>query len=632
MENIDHFHITDYFVFAATLVASLSIGLFFAFRKRKGYNSTDYFFGGGKLNAFPVALSFVVTFQSSLLILGDSAEVYGYGMLFGLRVPGIIIAYTVGGLIAVPIFRPMRITSIYQYFNMRYGANEVRFLAVFAGSMFMVMYMATITLGTSVALYSVMGIPQWLTIIVYTVITAIYTSLGGFKAVIWTDVFQLVVMVTGILATLIKSTIDAGGPSAVSELSNGRLDVADFRLDPTIRLTLWSVIFGSITQFMIIIFSQMGLQRINSTPDLKTAYIMFGISTPIYCLFITCVCLEGVTIFAYYSSIGCEPLASGRITNINEVVPTAVLDLFGHMPGFPGLFIASLSSAALSSLSSCLTALSSITFEDIIKIRYRHISDQNATKIAKIVVFVYGGMSMGITFLLTLMSGGVTAIFQSFVGSLDGPTCGIFILSIFFLRSTSRGVIIGAVSGMIISMVFNLGQTFLSAAPNEYLPLGPIDKCYATNSSNTSLLLSNISTVSTYYWHTDLAEEEVSIPNYFNRSTISPDTTNANSSGLDALKTIFGVSYMWFSFIGFVVTLFVGIFASLCTKPTPKDKVDYICMFPLPDRFCSIFPEGYFYSKTQRLDAKKEESDGLVENDIDKVMLDVFERDDPINI
>ena len=62
-----------------------------------------------------------------------------------------------------------------------------------------------------------------------------------------------------------------------------------------------------------------------------------------------------MTTFAYYSSIGCEPLASGRISNINEIIPTAVVDLFGHMPGFPGLLIASLSSAALSSMFSCLT-------------------------------------------------------------------------------------------------------------------------------------------------------------------------------------------------------------------------------------------------------------------------------------
>ena len=441
MENKNYFHTVDYIVFAATLIASLSIGLLFAFRKRIGYNSRDYFFGGGTLNALPVALSLVVTFQSSLLILGDSSETYGYGMYFGMRIPGIFLAYVIGAIITVPIFHPLKITSIYKYFSMRFGSNEVRFLAAAAGAMYLVFYMAIITVGTSIALNSVMGLPYWITIIVYTAVTTVYTSLGGFKAVIWTDVFQLVVMVTGILATLTKSTIEAGGPSAVYDLSNGRFDVSDIRLDPTIRYTLWSVTFGSITQFMVLYFSQMGLQRISSTPNTTTAYIMVAISTPVYCLFILFVSFEGVTIFAYYSSIGCDPLASGRISNINEIIPRAVVDLFGHMPGFPGLFIASLSSAALSSLSSCLTALSSITFEDIIKVKYGSISDQSATKLAKIVVFLYGAVSLGLAFLLTLVPGGVTAIFQSFMGSIDGPTCGIFILSIIVLRTTPKGII-----------------------------------------------------------------------------------------------------------------------------------------------------------------------------------------------
>ena len=169
----NYFHVLDYIVFTATLVASLLIGLLFAFRRRSGYNSRDYFFGGGKLNALPVALSLVVTFQSSLMILGDPAETYAYGMYFGIRVVGIIIAYFLGAIITVPVFHPLKITSIYKYFSLRFGSNDVRFLAATTGSIYLVFYMAMITVGTSIALNSVMGLPHWVTIIVYTAITAV---------------------------------------------------------------------------------------------------------------------------------------------------------------------------------------------------------------------------------------------------------------------------------------------------------------------------------------------------------------------------------------------------------------------------------------------------------------------------
>ena len=637
MENRNYFHVADYVVFAATLVLSLSIGLLFAVRKKKGYNSRDYFFGGGKLNALPVALSLVVTFQSSLMILGDSAETYAYGMYFGMRVPGICIAYILGALITVPTFHPLKITSIYKYFSMRFGSNDVRFLAAAAGSMYLVSYMAIITVGTSIALNSVMGLPYWITIIVYTAITTIYTSLGGFKAVIWTDVFQFVVVALGVLATLTRSTIEAGGPSAVTALSQGRYDVSDIRLDPTIRYTLWSCSIGAITQFMILFFSQMGLQRITSTPTTRTAYIMVAITTPVYCLFILLVSFEGVAIFAYYSSIGCEPLASGRLSNINQIIPTAVVDLFGHMPGFPGLFIASLSSAALSSLSSCLTALSSITFEDIIKVKFGTITDQTATKLAKIVVFIYGGLSMGLAFLFTLVPGGVTAIFQSFMGSIDGPTCGIFIISIFFLRATPKGVIIGGVSGMVLSMVLNLGQTFLGAGDNEYLPLGPTDSCPATNGTSLSTPL-NMSVVSNGSYSSPLAgishtygfSAAESTNGYLNYSVVTDSPTNPEETH-NVLKTIFGISFMWFSLIGFLTTIIVGIAVSLCCNPHAEEKVQHICLYPLPDKFCELFPNGFFYSKTERKNADKARANEvLMDDSSEKGYKDVFERDDPL--
>ena len=597
------------------LIVSMAIGLFFAFHNKKGYSSSDYFFGGKNMRAIPVALSFIVTFQSSLMILGVPAEVYGYGMKFALEIIGILIALILGAWIAVPIFQPLKITSIYRYFTLRYGSNEVRFVAATGGIIYFVFYMATVVLGTCMALRSVIGVPFWVTVIVYTVITAIYTSLGGFKAVIWTDVFQLIVMVTGILATLIKSTIKAGGSSGVHRFAEERLKIDDFRLDPTLRYTVWICTFGPITQFLIMFFTQAGFQRIKSMPNAKSAYLMFLISSPLYLIIQTLCFFEGLTVFSYYSSTGCDPLASGRISNINEVVPTAVLDLFGEMPGFPGLFIASLSSAALSTLSSCLTGLSSMTFEDIIKIRYPAMSDNKATQLSKIVVFIYGAFSMGLTFLMALLKGPVTAIFQAAMGSIDGPICGIFVLSMFFRRSTTKGVLTGAFTGMLVSMALNLGQTFISVPSHEYLPLGPTDSCFTSNVTSISSPLPNVTHESvTSLYLLDIAQPE-------NMTYVPiPVETSADRS---ILQNIFGVSFMLFSLIGFLVTIFVGVIASLLTKPTPKDKIDAMTLYPLPDRFCSAFPEGFFYSKTNRLESKilKEEIDELMKESKEQIQL-----------
>ena len=603
------FHAVDYAIFGAMLASSMAIGMFFAFHKKKDYSSADYFFGGKKMRSIPVALSFVVTFQSSLMILGYPAEVYGYGMKYSLMLIGVSISFILGAIIVVPIFRPLQITSIYKYFTLRYGSNEVRFVAAAGGIVYFVFYMAVVVLGTCVALRSVLGVPFWATVITYTVITTIYTSLGGFKAVIWTDVFQLVVMVTGILATLIKSTIKTGGSSAVHKLAKERFYIEDFRMDPTLRYTVWICMFGPITQFLVMFFTQAGFQRIKSTQTTKSTYIMIFLSTPLYCAFGLLCCFEGVALFSYYSSTGCDPLASGRISNINEVVPTGVLDLFGDIPGLLGLFIASLSSAALSTLSSCLTGLSSITFEDIIKIRYPTMSDKNATNLSKAVVFIYGAISMGLTFLMSLLSGPVTAIFQAAMGSIDGPTCGIFVLSIFFRRSTTKGMLFGALSGMLVSMTLNLGQTFVTVPSYEYLPLGPTGSCVRPSLSNISVNFSNTSNEPAIY-----LPVLPTLPSSMNSTSSMYIDSSADDNAVTLLQKVFGVSFMLFSLIGFLVTIIIGCIVSLLTKPTPKEMVDNRTLYPVSDRLCSIFPDSFFYSKTDKMkdEVTSEEADNLM--------------------
>ena len=593
-ERTASFHIIDYVIFVATILASLGIGLFFGFCKKKDFSSVDYFFGGKKLRYLPVALSFVVTFQSSLLILGVPAETYGYGIKFSLETIGIIISFILGAIV-IPVIRPLPITSIYKYFNLRYGSNEVRFLAAAGGIIYFMFYMAAVVVGTCIALNSVMNIPFWATVVTYTVVTTIYTSFGGFKAVIWTDVFQLVIMITGILATLIKATIESGGPSEIGTLAKNRFNAADFRVDPNLRYTVWALMFGPITQFLVMFFTQAGLQRIKSTPTAASAYMMLAISGPIYCAIVILTAYEGVALFAYYSAIGCDPLASGRISNINEVAPIAVLDLFAAMPGFPGLFIASLSSAALSTLSSCLTGLSSITFEDIIKVKYPDMSDRKATKWSKIVVFLYGAIAMGMSFLLSFVPGPVYTMFQAFMGSIDGPTCGIFILSIFFLRSTTKGMMIGALSGMTVSMTLNLGQTFISIPSSKYLPLGPTDNCFVSdigNDSDLAINTTNVVEIGSYVGAT------TTLYNIQNATTLTAtDTVVDHVNNTTVAQKIFGISFMLFSLIGFLVTTIVGVVTSLLTQPTPKDQVDTTTLYPLPQRFCSLFPDGFFYSK-----------------------------------
>ena len=551
------FEVPDYVVFIGTVLLSFLIGIFFGWwEKRKQHDTPeDYFLAGRKSKTIPVTLSFVVTFQSSIMVLAFPAEGYLYGMQYMFMAISGGIAYIFSAYFVVPVFHPLKLTSVYEYLNLRFGDNILRNVCMVIGVIYYLFYMGTVTYGTSVALEVVMGIPFWATIISYVMLTTIYTSIGGIRAVIWTDCFQFIIMFTGFVAIVIKGTMEAGGPSEV--INTDRFDFVKFSADPRIRYTFWNLSFGSIIFWLYYSYSQAAMQRVFSTPTVQAARNLYLICCPIYNLVVIMAVLEGGVIFAYYSRKGCDIYAGKIVDNVNAIIPYTIMDLFNQMPGLPGLFIAALSSAAFSTLSSCLSSLAAIAYEDVIKVRHPNLKPAFGTKISKIMTLVFGAVAMGIAFLISAMPGSIQAISQSIFACMDGPMCMIFILAPMWRRATTKGLLTGAVVGMVVVMWLNMGKLFFSDNDPQLLPQGPTHNCDALrdgyNATEAAFKYSNTTNMNS----TTLT---------YNTTTMAPQS----EPELTFFQHIYSISYVWFSSIGFVLSMIVGISVSLCTKQTGK--------------------------------------------------------------
>lgn len=558
------FTVFDILVFVITILVTFLIGVVFAVREklRKKNNPDYYFVAGRKSNLFPVTLSFVVTFQSSILMLGYPAEIYIYGTIVIYNIVGILFSFLFTAIFVVPVFYPLKLTSVYQYFHLRFRNNCLRYLAMSTGIFYSVFYMGTVTYGTCVALEVALGIPVWSTIIFYTMVTAIYTSVGGIKAVMWTDVFQFFVMVTGILAVIIKGTIDAGGPQYVVNLAKSRLDISEIGIDPRIRYTMWNLCIGTIPIWLYTSYMQPAMQRVYSTRNIKSARYLYVLTAPVYSAVLVLICIEGTVMFAYHVSKNCDILEGGVVQNVNALVPFTVFQLFRNQPGLSGLFIAALSSAALSTLSSCLSSLSAIVYTDVIRVRHPNISEASGTKISKLVVLLFGIIAMGMTFLISALPGTVMALFRKFMASLDGPTCGVFLLSTMFRRATTKGVFTGAIVGMAFPLWMNLGRLFSNLPSDPRLPSGPTNNCDIYTAFNSS------------YTHMYTAVANFSQSN----TSVQIETQEyGKEENVSALHDLYSISYAWLSLCGGLVTLLVGIVVSLLTKR--QNNVDERCIF-----------------------------------------------------
>lgn len=563
MGTLSRFTAADYVIFFLTIAISMSIGIFFAaWERRKKHNTPEhYFLAGRKLKSLPLALSFIVTFQSSILFLGFPAE----GYLFGSTLAFHTIAYALGtifsSLVVIPLFHPLKLISVYQYLYLRYGDRYLQMYTLVTGMIYSLLYMGTVTYGTCVALELVMGLPVWATILIYTIVTFLYTAIGGIKAVIWSDVFQFVVMFTGIVAVVVKGTNDTGGVTSVFENGKDRFSYIEVGADPRLRYTVWNLSIGCVSIFINFSFMQPAMQRIYSTPSVRTARHLYWISIPGFSIMMILATISGTVIFAYYSSKGCDIYEAGIVKNMNAIMPFAVLDLFQEQPGLAGLFIAALSSAALSTLSSSLNSLSAVSYIDIISIKYPNMSADTSTKVSKVFVIFYGVLAMGTAFLCTAIPGSVMAVFTALGACVGGPTCGIFLLSMMFRRATTKGVFTGAILGSAIPIWIYFGRMFSDVPSDPFLPGGPTDQCQNLTESLGITYTSDYAV--------------------FNTSTQTTLVTSQPTGSIDndqpAIHEFYKVSFMLWSMTGCCITIIVGTLASLLTKP--PESFDERCLF-----------------------------------------------------
>lgn len=174
---------------------------------------------------------------------------------------------------------------------------------------------------------------------------------------------------------------------------------------------------------------QAQMQRFFSLRTLKSArmsLIIFIIG--VYCI-ISMSAYNGLLAYATYHD--CDPLTTKLITARDQLVPLLVMKVLGDYPGLPGMFIAGVFSAALSSLSTGLNSLVAVTLEDFIKPTWPDLSEQRIGWIMRSFVIVYGIIAVALVFVVEKL-GAVLALSATLSGSSIGPLLGLFTLGLFF--------------------------------------------------------------------------------------------------------------------------------------------------------------------------------------------------------
>jgi len=347
----------------AIIVAYLAgITAFGAHFRRGQKNLRDYFLGGRTAPWWAIAGSIVATETSTLTIIGTPAIAYAGNLAFLQLVMGYLVARVILCVVLVPQYFQGEFYTAYQLLEKRFGARMKRAAAV--------VFMATRALAEGVRISAIgkvvsvaFGTGEKWSIAIVAALTLAYTFEGGMRAVIWTDVAQLALYLSGSLAAfaLLLHKIPGGWTEVTqaAAVAGGKLRVFDFAFSLTKSYTFWSGLIGGTFLTMASHGTdQTMVQRLlaaRSERDSKRALLGSGVVVfAQFALFL----IIGVMlfVFAQHASLA-VPADTDRI--FPEFVVT-------QMPvGLAGLVLASIFAMAMSNASGSLNSLASSSVIDL---------------------------------------------------------------------------------------------------------------------------------------------------------------------------------------------------------------------------------------------------------------------------
>ena len=434
---LDQFGRLNTAILTAYLASMVTIGLVLAGRQK---TTEDYFLAGRRMPWLAVGMSMFASLTSATTYMGVPAFAYGQNvaMIFGVAMS--LVAAPILGRLFYPIYRKHRITTSYEYILIRYGrgarmAVSALFILSRLGWLGIVIY------APAKAMSVASGMPLGLAIGLMGVLAIAYTVLGGLSAVIWTDVVQFVVLISGAVWLIVTLAVHVpGGPTEIVRVAAeaGKLDVFDWT--DLSRLTALS---AAISWFFVFLndygADQVSVQRllaIRSDKGVVKAIVFNAVND----LFINGMLIFiGIGMFAYFQAFPnrLDPTVDG-----DGILPFYVMHILP--PGASGLIVTAIFAAAMSSVDSGINSLSTVIVNDWVKpLRHHTASDRDNIMLARMLTVVIGAVAT-LAAVYASRVGNIVEMWIKVMGLFAAPILGIFLLGMLTKRAHFLGWLVGA--------------------------------------------------------------------------------------------------------------------------------------------------------------------------------------------
>ncbi|WP_439483690.1 sodium:solute symporter [Cyclobacterium plantarum] len=459
--------IIDLIVFLVYMLAIVLFGASFYYKKR---SSTDFITGGGKLPSWAIGMSIFATFVSSISFLALPGNAYlsnWNGFVFSLSIP---IAAILAVKFFVPLYRGIKSPSAYYYLETRFGSwartyASACYLLTQLARMGAIMYLLALPMNV------LFGWSIPIIIVVTGISVLIYSIMGGFAAVIWTDAIQGIILISGALVCLVLIFFSMPeGPGQVFTIAaaHDKFSLGSFGWSLS-EATFWVIlIYGLFINLQNFGVDQNYVQRYLSAKTDKEAVKSTLLGSLLYVPVSLLFFFIGTALFAYYQAMPeLLPEAFKGGDQADKVFPYFIVT--GLPVGMTGLLIASIFAAGMSTISTSINSSATIILTDHFK---KYISPDLKEK-AEMKVLVIASLVMGLlSIIVAIAFNGVESALDAWwalSAIFSGGILGLFLLGFIGKNIKRSYAAIGVVLGVLVigwmslsPVIFEEGATFRS--------------------------------------------------------------------------------------------------------------------------------------------------------------------------
>ncbi|MFT7773905.1 sodium:solute symporter family transporter [Roseateles sp.] len=439
----------DWLVIVVYLIAMLGMGLYFYLREKRN-STSDFFVGGRSIPFWAAGVSLYAANTSSISYIAIPAKAFETNWQYLTNNLIAVLGLMFVAVWIVPLLRRLDLMSVFSYLETRFHP-AIRMLSsalcilVQLGSR-----MSVILFLPSLAIATITGIDMVWSILLMGGFTIAYTALGGMKAVVWTDIVQLVVKMGGAVFAIgfVIWHLDGGLSQMMHEAAAAqKTKMFDFSFDLT-KATVWGFIF--LVLFDVVLTfpkDQVLMQRTLSTKNDRDAgrsiWAFAAIMIPGGFVFYAI----GTALYVYYKA---NPERMNPLLSIDATFPMFIA---AELPmGVTGLIIAGIFAAAMATLSSIINSVATLASVDFYEKLVKNPDPKKSVLFAELMTVAAGLIGVGFALLLSRYD--IHSLFDvsiELAGLLGGGFAGAYTLGMFTRRANAPGVAIGVGSAILLT-------------------------------------------------------------------------------------------------------------------------------------------------------------------------------------